>query len=120
MERICEKIKLVRTSRGLRQEDICNIIKITKPAYSNIERGITDLNYSRLEQIANAFQLTPVELMTYPESKQLKIEAFEKEIAHCKEELNRRDMEIIELQKMISDLMNTVIKLKTELLHVNR
>ncbi len=119
MEKICEKIRLVRTSRGLKQQDICNIIKITKPAYSNIERGITDLNFSRLEQIAQAFKLTPAELMTYPESGAIKQEAFEKEVSRCKDELNRRDMEIIELQKMVSDLMNTVIKLKTELLRVN-
>ena len=106
-------------SRGLKQQDICNIIKITKPAYSNIERGVTDINFSRLEQIANAFHLTPVELITFSDEKDASSSTEHKEIEKYKEALRKKDAEILELQKMVSELMNNIVELKTELLKTN-
>ncbi len=120
MEKISEKIKKVRISRGLKQQDICNIIKITKPAYSNIERGVTDINFSRLEQIASAFHLTPVELITFADDKDPMVSLKDKEIEKFRESLRKKDAEILELQKMVSELMNNIVELKTELLKNNK
>jgi transcriptional regulator with XRE-family HTH domain len=47
------KIRMVRLSRGLSQEDVAQKLGTTQNAYSKIENNHTKLNESVVEQLAN-------------------------------------------------------------------
>ena len=49
---VYDKIKFIRTFRGWTQEIVASKLEITTHAYAKIERGETDVNLSRLQQIA--------------------------------------------------------------------
>src|ERR1700761_8586875 len=55
-------IKTLRLMRGWSQEDMANKMNISIPAFSKIETGITDVNLSRLEQIAHICEVSLVQL----------------------------------------------------------
>jgi len=48
MKTLGEKIRYLRDIKGWSQADIAYKLDISLPAYSKIERNITDINYSRL------------------------------------------------------------------------
>jgi transcriptional regulator with XRE-family HTH domain len=61
---IAEKIRLQRLQKGLSQENMADLLNLSTTAYGDIERGKTDLTLSRLTQIANALNVSPVALLT--------------------------------------------------------
>jgi len=50
-----EKIRLVRQLKGWSQEEMAGKLDMSPNGYGSIERGETDVNLSRLEQIAALF-----------------------------------------------------------------
>lgn len=61
---IGQKIKLLRKFKNWSQQEVCNRLKISVPAYSKIEAGITTLTYSRLQQLVDVFETTMSDLTT--------------------------------------------------------
>lgn len=59
-----EKIRLERLQRGLSQENMADLLKLSTTAYGDIERGKTDLTLSRLTQIAQVLGVSPLVLLT--------------------------------------------------------
>ncbi|PTS98431.1 XRE family transcriptional regulator [Pedobacter sp. HMWF019] len=59
MKDIGTKIKLLRIKEQKRQSHLADALGISVPAYSKIETGITDINTSRLREIAKYFNVTP-------------------------------------------------------------
>ncbi len=59
-----EKIHLMRTIKGLSQEDIAEKLGISPNGYGKIERGETDVQWSRLQQIAEILGVTVKDLVT--------------------------------------------------------
>ena len=57
------KIKMLRHAGGQNQKDVARLMGISVPAYSKMETGVTDMNYSRLEQLAALHQLTVAQLL---------------------------------------------------------
>lgn len=55
MLEIGKKIKTLRQLKGWSQAEIAEMLKISVPAFSKIETDITDINISRLKQIADIF-----------------------------------------------------------------
>src|SRR3546814_5644424 len=62
---IGKNIKALRQTKNWSQEQVATRLGITAPAFSKIECGFTDINYSRLKQISDLFSLSVVELITY-------------------------------------------------------
>lgn len=60
--RVCEKIKFLRKQKGWSQEEIANKLQISLNSYGAIERGDTDINLSRLEDISEVFEIELSEL----------------------------------------------------------
>jgi len=56
-------IKMLRQKHGWTQEDVANRLGISIPALSKIETGVTDVNLSRLEQIADIYEITLLQLL---------------------------------------------------------
>lgn len=62
-EKVAERIRLARLAKNLSQQNIADELNITIAAYSNIERGITDISVTRLYQIATILGANPLNLM---------------------------------------------------------
>lgn len=100
MKSIGENIKKSRVTLGLSQADAAKKLNISTPAFCKIETGQTDLNISRLFQIAKTFKVSAVQLITgsnevstnAAESNQLRQQLIEKE-----EEINKLRKKVIDL-----------------------
>jgi len=62
-----EKIRLVRQLKGWSQEDVASKLGMSPNGYGSIERGETDVNLSRLEQIAQMFGIKLSDLLELTE-----------------------------------------------------
>ncbi len=97
MKTLGDKLKALRTTKKWSQEDISHELNISLPAYSKIERGITDVSLGRLTQIAKLFNISVIELLTYGE----------KTInGTYKKQLDEKDKEIMKLQRKIIQLLD--------------
>lgn len=65
--KVHEKIRSMRLSKGLSQEDMADKLYMSVNGYANIERGETDVQVSRLEKIAEAFDMELLELFSFGE-----------------------------------------------------
>ena len=63
----CEKIKFMRQLKHLKQEEIAEKLGMSVKGYSNIESGKTDLQMSRIEEIAEALNVDSLELLNFGE-----------------------------------------------------
>ncbi|MFK5970559.1 MAG: helix-turn-helix transcriptional regulator [Candidatus Marithrix sp.] len=60
--KINEKIKFIRELKGWSQEEMAEKLHMSMGAYSNIERGETNIQFSRLEQISKILGMKISEL----------------------------------------------------------
>lgn len=60
-----QKIQYERKKRGLSQEDLEEKSRVSRRAISEIERGNSDIRYTNLYQIAEAFEITISELLDF-------------------------------------------------------
>jgi transcriptional regulator with XRE-family HTH domain len=94
-------IRTLRHQRGWSQEDIASRLGISIPAFSKIETGITDVNLSRLEQIATIFEISVVQLVG------LGLTDSEKQYSSmndAQKKLTERELEIADLQRKVIEL----------------
>ena len=59
------KIKFERAKRKISQEKLAELSNLSIRTISDIERGITDIRYTNLLQIAEALNLTASELLNF-------------------------------------------------------
>jgi transcriptional regulator with XRE-family HTH domain len=102
MKTLGKKIRLLRHQKGWSQEDVAKRLDISIPAFSKIETGITDINLSRLEQIAALFEMSVVQLLTFNDSEQ--DQKFVNELETIHKKLMDRETEVIDLQKKVIEL----------------
>jgi len=102
MKTLGKKIRLLRHQKSWSQEDVAKQLEISIPAFSKIETGITDINLSRLEQIAKLFEMTVVQLLTFNDKEGQ--ETYNTEVDSLTLKLHEREMELIDLQKKIIEL----------------
>jgi transcriptional regulator with XRE-family HTH domain len=68
-----EKIRLIRETKGLTQEQLAEKLKMSPSAYGDIERGDSDIKLSRLEKIAESLEVKLSELFELSEKGSLNI-----------------------------------------------
>jgi transcriptional regulator with XRE-family HTH domain len=100
-----KNIRAMRHQRGWSQEDVANRLGISIPAFSKIETGVTDINLSRLEQIANIYEVNVVNLLSAD------IEEGEPQVSN----LSIAQRKIIDREAEIANLQRKVIVLYEEL-----
>jgi len=100
-----KNIRTLRHQRGWSQEDVANRLGISIPAFSKIETGVTDINLSRLEQIANIYEVNVVNLLA------LEIEEVEPQVSN----LSIAQKKILDRETEIANLQRKVILLYEEL-----
>ena len=100
-----KNIRTIRHQRGWSQEDVATRLGISIPAFSKIETGVTDINLSRLEQIANIYEINVVNLIA------LDAAPVEPQVSN----LNIAQKKILEREMEIANLQRKVIQLYEEL-----
>lgn len=96
MKTLGEKIRYFRNLKGWSQEEIADKLDLSLPAYSKIERNITDIGFKRLTQIAKVFGLSVIELLS-ASSKPSDDSNLKKLIVEKDKEINRLQKKVIEL-----------------------
>src|SRR6201985_2650464 len=102
---IGKSIRILRHQHGWSQEDIANRLGISIPAFSKIETGVTDVNLSRLEQIANIYEVSVVYLLAMDI----------KEVEHEPSHLSIAQKKLVDRENEIASLQRKVILLYEEL-----
>ena len=58
-----QKIKTIRRAKNWTQDEMAEKLQVSIQAYSKIERGITDIPFSRLEKIAEVMDVELLQLL---------------------------------------------------------
>ncbi|HEY0176788.1 MAG TPA: helix-turn-helix transcriptional regulator [Pedobacter sp.] len=109
MKNTGKNIKKLRLKNRWNQAQVAKKLGISVPAFSKIETSATDVNISRLRQIATLFEVSIQELIAEEgeEDPQLKNTG---EIMVLNNQLQEMEKEIILLQKKLIDLYEEVMK----------
>ena len=99
MKVLAKNIRTLRHQYNWSQEDVARRLGISIPAFSKIETGITDVNLSRIEQIANIFGVSPVKLLA--DEEELNEEPQQQLLDEVRQKLLEREEEIHALQKKV-------------------
>jgi transcriptional regulator with XRE-family HTH domain len=124
--KIGDKLKRIRDIKGLKQEDIAALLKITPQAYSKVERNETKLDTDRLEEIAKIFNMTVDEIQQFDDKN-----LFVNNLQECKESITinnitnhyNSDQTIIDSllqqhKEMIASLKDEIQFLRSQLNHL--
>jgi len=93
-----KNIRTIRHQRGWSQEDVANRLGISIPAFSKIETGVTDINLSRLEQIANIYEVNVVNLLALDAGP---VEPQVSNLSILQKKIAERELEIANLQRKV-------------------
>jgi transcriptional regulator with XRE-family HTH domain len=93
-----KNIRTLRHQRGWSQEDVATRLGISIPAFSKIETGVTDINLSRLEQIANIFEINVVHLLVLNAED---VDVTPSSLSIAQKKLTDRESEIANLQRKV-------------------
>lgn len=96
-------IKQLRLAKAKGQTEVANALNISVAALSKIENGQTDINLSRLAQIAKYFEVSVGSIIS-KETITAVSQSVVEEIAELKKQLTDKDAEVIKLQKKVIDL----------------
>src|ERR1700749_4364768 len=94
-----QNIRTIRHQRGWSQEDVANRLGISIPAFSKIETGVTDINLSRLEQIATIYGVSVVNLFALDAEDTSEPQTSTLTVAQKK--IMEREAEIANLQRKV-------------------
>lgn len=108
MKSLGKKIRLLRHQNGWSQEDVAKRLDISIPAFSKIETGITDVNLSRLQQIAKLFDMSVVQLLNFNDADEEK--KYTTDLEQANRKLQERNNDVIELQKKVIELYEELRK----------
>ena len=113
LESVGGRIKKLRIKRGWSQQILAKSLGISIPAVSKIESGVTDINLSRLEQIANIYHVNVEQLLSSVEQSAADYPfSFE----FLQQKLKEREIEINNLQRKVISLyeqLNEKVKAAT-------
>jgi len=101
MKTLGQKFKILRQKKGLNQMAMAELLDISIPAYSKLETGITDPNFSRIHQIATVHQIDIRQLLSTGEDEKSEQEG---EIERLKQRVLELESSVIRLQSKLIDL----------------
>ena len=99
MVTISKNIKRLRQNMGWSQRQMAEQLKISVPAFSKIESGITDINIKRLTQIALVLDIPVVDLMADDGENSQSL--HQQRVKQLKVKLSKKEEEIIKLQQQV-------------------
>jgi transcriptional regulator with XRE-family HTH domain len=114
---VSEKIKFIRQLKGWNQEDMAEKLEMSVNGYGAIERGETNVNLSRLEQIACIFGIELAELVGLDEN------IFYMSGAHASGQQNHQEncvINMLDKDGTTRELQHQVEKLTLQLESLNK
>lgn len=112
---IGQNIRTLRHQRGWSQEDMSNRLGISIPAFSKIETGVTDINLSRLEQIADIYEIDVVHILALDTEE---VDQSPSSLSILQKKLTDRELEIVDLQRKVillyEELRNSKIAVQAQ------
>jgi transcriptional regulator with XRE-family HTH domain len=104
MKKLQEILRQIRLENNLSQENLAADLGLSITGYAKIERGETDVNYSRLEKIAQYYKINVIQLLSigYPLNIDKRVDYKDEEIAHLKEIIKLLEQKI----ELMSDVKN--------------
>jgi transcriptional regulator with XRE-family HTH domain len=123
MEKLPKKLKLIRSVKNWTQEEVAEKLGISIHAYAKIERGETDVNLSRLQQIAEVMEIELSQLFGLDEKNVFNstgdnntqcqnVNLPSTELIECKHELEKANLMIEEQGREIDYLKQQVNDLR--------
>lgn len=104
IKEIGANLKKLRLDKKSGQTEVANALGISVAALSKIENGLTDLNISRLAQMAAYFQVSLASILGEGESIGAISTQTSEEIDSLKKKLLEKDAEVNQLQKKVIKL----------------
>jgi len=116
-EKVAEKIRIFRLAKNYSQQNMADELGITVAAYSNIERGVTDITVTRLYQIAEILEISALRFlkeegpyfMTAEEERHY-IPAAERVSGEIIQAIRQLQQQVYELQKEVDSMRPEVRK----------
>lgn len=85
-----ERLRQLRKARGWRQAEVALRLDLSGAAVSRIEKGLVDLSYSRLRQLAALYEMPLTELLDFENDQHAALRvALESQLVYLYEELKR-------------------------------
>lgn len=111
-QEIGEKIRVLRLTQNLSQQNLADELQITVAAFSNIERGVTDISVTRLIQISALLKVDPASFFESKnsnlEEERAKYETTSQQILLIMNQLQSHQVQIERLQQEIESLKNAL------------
>ncbi|MCK5524870.1 MAG: helix-turn-helix transcriptional regulator [Thiomargarita sp.] len=128
MEKLPKKLKFIRSAKNWTQEEVAEKLGISIHAYAKIERGETDVNLSRLQQIAEVMEIELSQLFGLDEKNVFNstgdnntqcqnVNYPSTELIECKHELEKANL-IIEEQGMEIEYLKQQVNYLIEINHL--
>jgi transcriptional regulator with XRE-family HTH domain len=114
MPELGKKIKSLRQKKGWSQVEAAEKLGISVPAFSKIETDITDVNISRLSQIADIFEVHISQMFI---DENAESPEFQDELKKAKETIESQAAKISHLQEYIITLYEELHKVKSVVSH---
>lgn len=114
------RIRKLRESKDLSQQNMADELAITHGAYSKIERGETDPSIGRLKQIADILKVSVTDLiqesattLKTEDKKEVVATASKKEIEELTESIGKLKVELDILKNEMNAFKKSTLKKKT-------
>lgn len=104
-KKVGERIRVVRVTKGLSQQNMADELGLTVASYSNIERGVTDITITRLFEIARILQVKIENILDLVNSAQNVKDTGLPYLA-------KNEIDLVEIRKILADLQEEVKRLK--------
>ena len=109
---IGERIRIQRVSKSLSQENIANELDLSIGAYSNIERGKTEISVARLYRIAKVLKIDPARLLDINNDSKGEVNEPPVEYKTVQKQLNDLSEKISEFQRVVENQKKEIDYLK--------
>jgi len=112
MKNVGKNIRRLRQKKGWTLVQIADKVQVSVPAFSKIETGPTDINMSRLKQLADIFEVSILDIL-YDEGENPQEELIEAANT-LREQIQEKEATVNMLQKKLIDLYEEVSKKNVE------
>lgn len=118
MMQLHEKIRFIRNMKGWSQEEVAHRLNMSISGYGCIERGETDIPFSRLQYLAKIFEVELTELLSLNEKTIFNLSVTQNDQSNWHvntlntEEIIKLRAEVEKLNLMIAQQAKEIIYLK--------
>jgi len=112
-QNIGNKLKALRLTHCLSQKIIADQLGISVPAYSKIETGLSDLSFTKVQQIADIYSVSVIDLLKIGEkdSKNEQYPDLKRQLDELTSQYNEQQKKMIQLYEIIRNQRTEAVKI---------